>query len=529
VDEITTYVLDENQTFGKIDERKTQVHSMKFFHLDGLNVEHTFGANTWFSKPIVPPDSTVTTLTKSITVERTKVELASTMQYFNGEYFSTEEDPVTYAGNRTYKTRNVNNDLVDDITFCMYTVPDTVKNIGTFDAEGNLSNQCWGYVGFDKTSYDWNLANLTGCYFIPEQFLVYFTKPEPKQNCGTVQTFQGSGDLWPGISEEIVLGSTTGVVDFWFQSYNVADRFQVWFDDECVIDTGFVGSWTQRTKLRGYLEGRLKAGDTNFRPQKGLNDLTYKLTDETDLDNIITQYNRQNPTKTPSESTYNQTSWVDGDEKFAGYGRASFIKRTKTTTAIVKVWAPAAVDNTKWKYTLWCPNPDPDAVGQSCGAYARAPKPYGLMPEGEFDEEKDIACTVCTPAGTSGAQGAVVCSGFVPENITEEQLAAAAVKSMKIYDYKGCLLYDIIDGNVVENDSMAGQKSPCMVPRSITKPEGTQAAAARLIPGSAIDFDFSLKGVQTQAAGFFLLPSGEVSSLAGEGTKSIIVVRPFEP
>ena len=75
---------------------------------------------------------------------------------------------------------------------------------------------------------------------------------------------------------------------------------------------------------------------------------------------------------------------------------------------------------------------------------------------------------------------------------------------------------------------MKGQQSPCTVPRSITKPEGTQDAP-RLIPGSAIDFDFSLKGVQTQAAGFFLLPSGEVSSLAGEGTKSTIEVRPFEP
>ena len=95
---------------------------------------------------------------------------------------------------------------------------------------------------------------------------------------------------------------------------------------------------------------------------------------------------------------------------------------------------------------------------------------------------------------------------------------------MKIYDYKGCLLYDIIDGNVVQNDTMKGQQSPCTVPRSISTQD-----APRLIPGSAIDFDFSLKGVQTQAAGFFLLPSGEVSSLAGQGTKSTIEVKPFEP
>jgi hypothetical protein len=205
----------------------------------------------------------------------------------------------------------------------MYTVPDTVKNIGTFDAEGNLSNQCWGYVGFDKTSYDWNLANLTGCYFIPEQFLVYFTKPDPKQNCGTVQTFKGEGGLWPGISEEIVLGSTTGVVDFWFQSYNVADRFQVWFDGECVIDTGFVGSWTQRTKLKDYLEERLAAGPTNFRPQKGSNDLTYKLTDDTDLDNIIDQYKTQNPNDETDDKNYDDGKWVAGDLGYPGYPKCA--------------------------------------------------------------------------------------------------------------------------------------------------------------------------------------------------------------
>ena len=56
---------------------------------------------------------------------------------------------MKYIGNRTYTTINAFNSLERDVTFNMYTVPETAINIG----------DCWGWVGFDRSSYDWNVAN----------------------------------------------------------------------------------------------------------------------------------------------------------------------------------------------------------------------------------------------------------------------------------------------------------------------------------------------------------------------------------
>jgi len=179
LDEITTYVLD-GQTRGEELNQIIEVHPLKYRLQEGWTVMGQEGASVFYSKSKVPVEFPET---KEKVVERTLVELSSPLQYFdlNNPYFSSRVDPVKYIGNRTYTTINASTGLERDVTFNMYTVPDSAINIGN----------CWGYVGFDRSSYDWNVANnlqitqaggdtgeetgLTDCTFNAEHFIVYFT------------------------------------------------------------------------------------------------------------------------------------------------------------------------------------------------------------------------------------------------------------------------------------------------------------------------------------------------------------------
>lgn len=122
--------------------------------------------------------------------------------------------------------------------------------------------------------------------------------------CGTERQFDG-GASFP--SEEIItLGSSTGSVTLAFNARGVPDKFEVWFDGEKVIDTGYRGDFDQQSNLDSALAS------------KGL----------------------------PSEPIVG-----------SGLGSATFFKSTNSTTAFVRVYAP--IDITLWDYTLGCPEPAP--------------------------------------------------------------------------------------------------------------------------------------------------------------------------
>lgn len=189
VDEVTTYTLDGPGNPTEEFVQTLEVHPMRFYHQEGLlgsprgvAIPVEYGVNTFFTKTN-PSQISNYIVTKGVDRETIRVDLSSPLDYFdlNNPYFSSRVDPVKYIGNRTYTTINASTGLERDVTFNMYTVPDSAINIGN----------CWGYVGFDRSSYDWNVANnlqitqaggdtgeetgLTDCTFNAEHFIVYFT------------------------------------------------------------------------------------------------------------------------------------------------------------------------------------------------------------------------------------------------------------------------------------------------------------------------------------------------------------------
>ena len=473
VDEITTYVLDGSGVSNNDVkfEQTIEVHPMKFYHQEGLLVQQQFGVSTFYSKPFVPPTYIVN---DEYTVDRRKVELTSPLQYFDldNPYFSSSADPVKYIGNRTYTTINASNDLERDVTFNMYTVPDSAINIG----------DCWGWVGFDRSSYDWNVANnlqitqeakdagvetgLTDCSFNPEHFIVYFTKPPEDVSCGNVELYRG-GVEWPYAEETVVLGTQYGMVDFWFNSFSEPDRFQVWFDDECVIDTGFVGAYSQRGSLTDNLRARLKKAikDTGtgvvFRPKRDDDDLTYQLQNETDLGNIVNQYKKQSQKKDGND--YSKEVWNERDIKYPGYGKASFEKTTRTQTATVRVWAPT--DGTRWKYTLWCPKPGGNKT--DCGALVNenSLKDTGdsdYSTSGKFLSKKwtldEYGGAFRSTCSNTLIEECKCYKGYVPSD--QDMTMLKTVNLTTVFDYKGCHLYDVIGGNEIVNKAIENVQSP---------------------------------------------------------------------
>lgn len=122
----------------------------------------------------------------------------------------------------------------------------------------------------------------------------------PQFECGTQTTFAGQ-QAFPTIYN-INLGSSTGVVTLTFNAFSIPDKFQVVYDGNIVIDTGYRGSTGYQAQLDAELTSR------------GL------------------------PTETITSP---------------GNGSVTFNKTTSTTTAQLRVYAP--LPNTGWEATLSCP------------------------------------------------------------------------------------------------------------------------------------------------------------------------------
>jgi len=118
--------------------------------------------------------------------------------------------------------------------------------------------------------------------------------------CGGVNAFDG-GQSYPS-QQIITLGSGLGLVTLNYDSVSVPDKFQVFFNNALVINTGYRGDVSHQPALDTELASR------------GL----------------------------PSELINSP-----------GSGIITFNKTTNHSTAIVKVFAP--LSGTAWSYTLSCP------------------------------------------------------------------------------------------------------------------------------------------------------------------------------
>lgn len=118
--------------------------------------------------------------------------------------------------------------------------------------------------------------------------------------CGGESSFSG-GQTFPTFLN-INLGTSTGVVTLTFDAYGIPDKFEVWFDGNKVIDTGYRGDAFRQAELDAALA------------ERGL----------------------------PSEPIVG-----------APFGTATFNKTTTTQTAQIRVYAP--ITNTGWITELSCP------------------------------------------------------------------------------------------------------------------------------------------------------------------------------
>ena len=119
-------------------------------------------------------------------------------------------------------------------------------------------------------------------------------------NCGTESSFTG-GQQFPTYLN-IHLGTDTGTVTLDFDAIGIPDKFEVWFDGNLVIDTGYRGSTFRQAELDAALADRGLPPETITAP--------------------------------PS-------------------GTATFNKTTATSTAQIRVYAP--LNLTAWDIELSCP------------------------------------------------------------------------------------------------------------------------------------------------------------------------------
>jgi hypothetical protein len=119
------------------------------------------------------------------------------------------------------------------------------------------------------------------------------------------------------------------MVTLTFEAFDVPDAFQVIFDGNVVIDTGY-------------------RGDPSY---------------QSELDTEILSLPSPNPLVNNGITTITSP----------GSGSASFTKSTATQTAIVRVYAP--ITNTAWGFTLSCPSttPSPSAVVLKANLDAKLP------------------------------------------------------------------------------------------------------------------------------------------------------------
>lgn len=138
---------------------------------------------------------------------------------------------------------------------------------------------------------------------VNDDYEVSFSCPPPvvpDVPCGAGTEYSGA-EAFPQV-DVVDLGTATGIVTLDFDARAIPDKFIVEFDGVEVINTGYRGNTSQQTSLNRALAFR------------GL-----------------------------------QPETIQG----TGLGSATFNKTTATTTATVKVFAPQ--DNTRWDYTLQCP------------------------------------------------------------------------------------------------------------------------------------------------------------------------------
>ncbi len=118
--------------------------------------------------------------------------------------------------------------------------------------------------------------------------------------CGASSSFSG-GQQFPTYLN-VNLGTGTGVVTLTYDAYGIPDKFEVWFDGNKVIDTGYRGDAFRQAALDASLA------------ERGL----------------------------PSEPIVG-----------AAFGTATFNKTTTASTAQIRVYAPML--NTGWITELSCP------------------------------------------------------------------------------------------------------------------------------------------------------------------------------
>ena len=177
--------------------------------------------------------------------------------------------------------------------------------------------------------------------------------------CGTASKYDG-GNAYPD-EQTVVLGKDLGTVLMTFNAYDNPDAFQVrtrrqpcfmlidtsqlsdvdfcaqvFFDGQLVIDTGYRG---------------------NDNPELGYQNLTE--TNIAVLGQPVPPVNKGNTTITsyinPAPSTECATPAGDILPPCPGYGTASFVKNSATTTVTVRVFAPNP--GTAWAYQVDCPKP----------------------------------------------------------------------------------------------------------------------------------------------------------------------------
>ena len=159
-------------------------------------------------------------------------------------------------------------------------------------------------ITIDKTTATPTLVTLRAyAPLVNDDYEVTFSCPPPVVAdipCGAGSEYSG-GEAFPQ-TDVVDLGAATGIVALNFNAVGVPDKFIVEFDGVEVINTGYRGFTSEQTDLNTALAARGLQPETITAPASGI---------------------------------------------------VTFNKTTATTTAIVKVFAP--IRNTRWNYTLQCP------------------------------------------------------------------------------------------------------------------------------------------------------------------------------
>lgn len=231
----------------------------------------------------------------------------------------------------------VSDNLLNEVVFVSVSQENETFNLGEktipFDVlvipgSNNISGLYNVYSPRYKTNYSLVVPtsiNIIPCTSLVPPSITPTPTPTPGVICNTTIDYIGP-EIYP-YNLRVNLGSNTGQVTFYYSAYTIADRFILYYDDEIILDTGYIGSFVYnynemyRENFTEHLMGKID-------PITGIS-----------YPNINTTYSA--PDGYPFVNSENEGSFT-------------FSKNTTSQIGIVEVYSCAELNI--WTFNLGCPS-----------------------------------------------------------------------------------------------------------------------------------------------------------------------------